>query len=57
MTNQDRISRLRRVTRDIVETYRTIGGINRLGEKNLPSQQVVVDILEELLAVVFPGYH
>jgi serine O-acetyltransferase len=57
MTNQDRISRLRQVTRDIVETYRTIGGINRIGEKNLPSQQVIVDILEELLAVVFPGYH
>jgi len=57
MTNQDRISRLRHVTRDIVETYRTVGGINRTGEKNLPSQQVIVDILEELLAVVFPGYH
>ncbi|MEN8006754.1 MAG: serine O-acetyltransferase EpsC [Candidatus Krumholzibacteriota bacterium] len=57
MTNEDRNDKLRDVTRDIVETYRTIGGINRIGEKNLPSQQVVVEILEELLAVVFPGYH
>jgi serine O-acetyltransferase len=48
---------LRRLTREIVDTYRTVGGINRIGEKNLPSQQVVVDLLEELLGVVFPGYH
>ncbi len=57
MTNQDRTHQLREVTRDIVGTYQTLGGINRIGEKNLPSQQVVVEILEELLAVVFPGYH
>ncbi len=57
MTNRERTSKLRRVTRDIVTTYGTIGGINRIGEKNLPSRQVVVEILEELLAVIFPGYH
>jgi serine O-acetyltransferase len=57
MTNDERNHQLRRVTREIVETYGTIGGINRIGEKNLPSQQVVVNILEEMLAVVFPGYH
>jgi serine O-acetyltransferase len=57
MTNDDRTRRLREITRDIVGTYQTIGGINRIGEKNLPSQQVIVDILEQLLAVVFPGYH
>lgn len=57
MTNNDRTRKLREITRDIVDTYRTIGGMNRIGEKNLPSQQVIVDILEELLAVVFPGYH
>ncbi len=57
MTNEDRNKKLRDVTRDIVGTYETIGGINRIGEKNLPSQKVVVEILEELLAVVFPGYY
>ncbi len=57
MTNQDRTNRLREVTREIVGTYQAIGGINRIGEKNLPSQQVIVEILEELLAVLFPGYH
>jgi len=50
MTNQDRTHKLREVTRDIVGTYQTLGGINRIGEKNLPSQKVVVEILEELLA-------
>ena len=57
MTNQDRTRILREVTREIVGTYETIGGINRIGEKNLPSRQAIVEILEELLAVVFPGYH
>jgi len=57
MTNEERTTKLRRITRDIVDTYRTSGGINRIGEKNLPSRQVVVAILDEMLAVVFPGYH
>jgi serine O-acetyltransferase len=57
VTNEDRSRRLRDLTRDVVETYHTVGGINRIGEKNLPSQAAVVSILDELLAVVFPGYH
>ncbi len=57
MTNEDRSQRLRELTREVVGTYHEIGGINRIGEKNLPSQAAVVSILEELLAVVFPGYH
>jgi len=57
MTNEDRNIKLRDLARQIVATYQTNGGINRIGEKNLPSQAVVVSILEGLLAVVFPGYH
>ncbi len=57
MTNEDRSRRMRRLTREVVGTYHSVGGINRIGEKNLPSQAAVVGILEELLAVVFPGYH
>ena len=57
MTNEDRNRQLSRLTRDLVDTYHTVGGINRIGEKNLPSQAAVVAILAELLAVVFPGYH
>lgn len=57
MTNESRNRRLRGLTNEVVETYHTIGGINRIGAKNLPSQAAVVAILDELLAVVFPGYH
>ena len=56
MTNEDRIGRVRELTRRVVETYRTLGGINRLGEKNLPAQDSIVEILEDLRALVFPGY-
>lgn len=41
----------------VAATYRRDGVINRIGEKDLPSQQMVVRFLERLLAVVFPGYH
>ena len=57
MTNEDRSRQLRQLTREVVATYGTFGSINRLGEKNLPSQTAVVTILEELQALVFPGYH
>ncbi len=57
MTNEDRTRRLHRLTQEIVESYASLGGINRIGEKNLPSQSDVADVLEQLLAVCFPGYH
>jgi len=57
VTNEDRTARLRGLTSRIVGTYAELGGINRIGARNLPSQRVVGDILEELLAVCFPGYH
>jgi len=57
MTNEDRTRMLRQVTRDIVGTYQTCKDINRIGEENLPSRQAIVSILQELLALVFPGYH
>ncbi len=57
MTNEDRVGRLRKLTSSMVGSYEDLGGINRLGEKDLPSQSAVVAILEELLAIIFPGYH
>lgn len=57
MTPNERRGRLRALTSEIVASYAELGGINRLGEKNLPSQPAVVAILEELLAIIFPGYH
>ncbi len=57
MTNENRVARLRKLTTQMVGSYQELGGINRLGEKDLPSQPAVVGILEELLTVIFPGYY
>ena len=57
MTNDDRSRQLRAVTSRLVETYAEHGGINRSGEKDLPSHDRVAGVLSELLAIVFPGYH
>jgi serine O-acetyltransferase len=40
----------------IMENYEVYGGINHLEGKDLPSKQVVIEVLEDLLTVVFPGY-
>jgi len=47
---------LQALSRGVVETYEKIGGINRIGEKNLPPRTDIIEILEQLLAIVFPGY-
>lgn len=57
MVNEGRTERLQLLSKKIVETYNKIGGINRIGEKNLPSQAAIVDIVQQLLSVVFPGYY
>ncbi len=41
----------------LVESYESRGGINLIGGKNLPSRAAVVGILDELMALIFPGYH
>ncbi len=40
----------------ISENYETYGGMNHLDGKDLPSRKIVVEILEDLLSVLFPGY-
>ncbi len=45
------------LTRRLLETYRRHGAINKIGEKNLPSETSVVELLEELLTLMYPGYH
>ena len=40
----------------IIENYETYGGINHLEGKDLPSKQIVIEVLTDLLTVVFPGY-
>lgn len=57
MTENERRTRLRRLTEEVVDSYQTLGGINLTGGKNLPSQRTIVGIVEELLGLAFPGYH
>jgi serine O-acetyltransferase len=40
----------------ISENYKNYGGINHLDGKDLPSKKVVIEILEDLLSILFPGY-
>ena len=41
---------------DIIRNYETFGGMDHLTGKDLPSKKVVIEILEDLLTVFFPGY-
>ncbi len=41
---------------EIMKNYGTIGGMDHLEGKDLPSKKVVIEILEDLLTVFFPGY-
>jgi len=40
----------------ISENYDVYGGINHLDGKDLPSKKVVIEILEDIMSVLFPGY-
>ncbi len=41
---------------NILESYETFGGMDHLEGKDLPSKKVVIEVLEDLLLVLFPGY-
>jgi serine O-acetyltransferase len=40
----------------ILRNYETFGGMDHLAGKDLPSKTVVIDVLEDLLTMFFPGY-
>ena len=48
--------RLPKLVKKISENYEIYGGINHLDGKDLPSKKVIIEILEDLLSVLFPGY-
>ena len=54
--DEERAARLRELSRRIAGTYQSYGGINRIGERELPSQTRVEELLRTLLAVAFPGF-
>ncbi len=41
---------------DLIKNYDVFGGMDHLEGKDLPSKRVVIEILEDLLTVFFPGY-
>jgi serine O-acetyltransferase len=47
---------LAQLVEQISENYDVYGGINHLDGKDLPSKKVVVEILEDLFTILFPGY-
>ncbi len=54
MTDHQRLNAL---SKNLAESYETIGGINRIGETELPSQLRMEDLVQRLLALVYPGYY
>jgi serine O-acetyltransferase len=44
------------LTKRIVDTYTEVGSINHLGHCPLPNYDVVIDILEDLKEILYPGY-
>jgi serine O-acetyltransferase len=44
------------LTNRIVRTYQQVGSINHLGHCPLPNYEAVVEIIEELKEILYPGY-
>jgi serine O-acetyltransferase len=41
----------------ILESYQENGGINNIDGANLPSKRAITQICEDLLQILFPGFH
>lgn len=48
---------LGKITGAILDSYREAGGFNNTDEGNLPSKRALATICEDLLQLVFPGFH
>ncbi|MBN1465623.1 serine acetyltransferase [candidate division KSB1 bacterium] len=48
--------KLTEIAERIVETYKKEGGINRIDGVNLPATAPVVEMLDDLMEILFPGY-
>jgi serine O-acetyltransferase len=46
----------RELTDRLLDSYRSVGGINHLDGKNLPSRQAIGRITADLLRLLFPGF-
>ena len=50
-------SALSHVVEDILASYDRVGGMNNTDAHNLPSKRAVGGICEDLLQILFPGFH
>src|SRR3954451_10646132 len=46
-----------KITGAILQSYETGGGINHIDGANLPSKRAMAVICEDLLQLLFPGFH
>ena len=44
------------IVNGIIDSYKTIGGINHIGGTNLPSRRGIIKIIEDFETLIFPGY-
>src|ERR1700685_2665707 len=49
--------KLERVGDELVDSFHKYGGINHLDGVNLPSREAVVEITQDLLRLIFPGFY
>jgi len=50
-------SHLPKLVQEILDSYRDVGGINNIDGSNLPSKRAIASICEDLLQLLFPGFH
>ena len=48
---------LSNITEAILASYHSAGGMNNIDESNLPSKRAIATICEDLLQLIFPGFH
>lgn len=57
VTDEERGGRLRGLAQEMAASYRDLAGLNSPGREHLPSPESIGYLAEELLALIFPGYH
>ena len=50
-------SALSHVVQDILASYERVGGMNNTDAYSLPSKRAIGGICEDLLQILFPGFH
>ncbi len=50
------IKGLPKIVDEVMVTYEKFGGMDHLEGRDLPSKKVVIDVLEDLFMILFPGY-